>query len=414
MMGTVRTTLSNVRSMTTLFILICCGTVGAPAASWSEIASPTVKIGILTVFEAYGADYAGKGSLVAAQMAVDDFGGKINGRPIEIVSADTLQKADLASTIARKWYDQDHVDAIFDVPNSAVALAVLEIARERNKIMVTGQAGSTRISGKNCAPTVMQWVFDTYNLSAGTARAVLKHGGDSWFFLETDYTFGHDLAAAASAAVQEGGGKVLGKALHPLNTPDLSSFILQAQQSKAKIIGLAEGPPDNFTAIKQGREFGVAQGGQTMVPFLAAISDIHAVGLAAAQGLFLTTGWYWDMDEQSRAWANRYFSQMHKMPTEFHAGLYSAITHYLKAVKAADTTEGTTVAAKMHALPVEDMFAKTGHVRPDGRMAYHMLLVQVKSPEQSKYPWDYYTVLNAIPIEDAFLPLKDSECPLVK
>jgi branched-chain amino acid transport system substrate-binding protein len=338
-------------------LMICCAVVAVPTVSRSEIQSNSVKIGVLTVFEAFGSDYAGNGSLVAAQMAVEDFGGKVNGRPIEIVSADTLQKADLASTIARKWYDQDQVDAIFDVPNSAVALAVLEIARQRNKIMVTGQAGSTRISGKNCAPTVMQWVFDTYNLSAGTARAVLKRGGDSWFFMVTDYAFGHDLAAAASAAVKEGGGKVLGQVLHPINTPDLSSFMLQAQQSKAKIIGLAEGPPDNFTAIKQGREFGVAQGGQTMVPFLAAISDIHAVGLAAAQGLILTTGWYWDMDEPSRAWANRYFSQMHTMPTEFHAGLYSAIMHYLKAVKAADATDGTAVAAKMHELPVEDMFA---------------------------------------------------------
>jgi branched-chain amino acid transport system substrate-binding protein len=395
-------------------ILISCCVVSAPTVSRSEIQSETIKIGVLTVFEAFGSDYAGKGSLVAARMAVDDFGGKINGKTIEIVSADTLQKADLASTIARKWYDQDHVDAIFDVPNSAVALAVLEIARQRNKIMVTGQAGSIRISGKNCAPTVMQWVFDTYNLSAGTARAVLKHGGDTWFFMETDYAFGHDLANAAIAAVQEGGGKVFGEVAHPVNTPDLSSFILRAQQSKAKIIGLAEGPPDNFTAVKQGREFGLAQTGQTMVPFLSALSDIHAVGLEAAQGLFLTTGWYWDMDEPSRAWAKRYFAQMQTMPTEFHAGLYSAITHYLKAVKAADTTEGTAVAAKMHELPVEDMFAKTGHVRPDGRMAYHMLLVQVKSPAESKYAWDYYKVLNPIPIEEAFLPLKDSECPLVK
>jgi branched-chain amino acid transport system substrate-binding protein len=404
----------KVNSTIATLVLICCCVVSVSTVSRSEIQSNRVKIGVLTVFEAFGSDYAGKGSLVAAQMAVDDFGGKVNGKPIEIVSADTLQKADIASTYARKWYDQDQVDAIFDVPNSAVALAVLEIARQRNKIMVTGQAGSTRISGKNCAPTVMQWVFDTYNLSAGTARAVLKRGGDSWFFMVTDYAFGHDLANAAIAAIRQGGGKVLGQVQHPINTADMSSFILQAQQSKAKIIGLAEGPPDNFTAIKQGREFGVAEGSQTMVPFLAAISDIHAVGLAAAQGLILTTGWYWDMDESSRAWANRYFSQMHTMPTEFHAGLYSAITHYLKAVKAADTTEGTAVAAKMHELPVEDMFAKTGHVRPDGRMAYRMLLVKVKAPAESKYPWDYYTVLNSIPVEEAFAPLQDSECPLVK
>lgn len=386
----------------------------APLPCCAEINQDTIKIGVLTVFQTYGADYGGKGSMVAAQMAVDDFGGKIDGKTIQLVSGDTQQKTDVASAIARKWYDEDHVDAIVDVPNSAVALAVLGIARQRNKIMVTTEGGSTLISGKECAPTVMQWVFDTYNLAAGTARAILKRGGKTWFFMTADFAFGHDLANVASAIVKAGGGQVLGSVQNPVNTPDLSPFILKAQQSGAKIIGLAEGPPDNFNAVKQGREFGVQQGGQTMVPLLATIADINGVGLEAAQGMLLTTGWYWDMDEASRTWAKRYYAQMHSMPTEYHAGLYSAVTHYLKAVKAAHTTDGLAVAAKMHELPVEDFFAKHGVVRPDGRMAYPMLLVQVKSPAESKYPWDYYKVLDSIPVQDAFLPLKDSECPLAK
>jgi branched-chain amino acid transport system substrate-binding protein len=387
--------------------------LGWPVRPLAEIATPSVKLGILTVFDAFGSDYAGRGSLVAARLAVADAGGTVAGKPIEIVSADTLQKPDVASATARRWFERDDVDAIFDLPNSSAALAVAEIARPRNKIVVTGQAGSLAITGSACAPTVMQWVFDSYNLSAGTARAVLRQGGDTWFLLVTDFAFGHDMASTARAVIEAGGGKVLGSVSHPLASPDLSSFLLQAQASRAKIIGLAEGPPDTINAIKQGSEFGIADGGQTLVPFLAEITDIHALGLPAAQGMMLTTGFYWDMDDETRAWSKRYFEEMHVMPTMFQAGLYSAIRHYLKAVAAADTTDGLAVAAKMRELPVEDFFAKHGEVRADGRMAYPMYLMQVKSPAESKYPWDYFRVLETIPVADAFRPLSESDCPLV-
>jgi branched-chain amino acid transport system substrate-binding protein len=260
----------------------------------------------------------------------------------------------------------------------------------------------------------MQWVFDTYNLSAGTARAVLRRGGDTWFLLVTDFAFGHDMAHAARSAIEAGGGRLLGSVNHPLATPDLSSFLLQAQASQAKIIGLAEGPPDTLNAIRQGLEFGVAAGGQTIVPFLAEITDIHALGLPTAQGIMLTTGFYWDMDDETRAWSRRYFDEVGAMPTMFQAGLYSAIRHYLKSVAAAGTTEGLAVAEKMRAMPVEDFFAKHGQVRPDGRMAYPLHLVQVKSPAESKYPWDYFKILETIPVADAYRPLSESDCPLVE
>jgi branched-chain amino acid transport system substrate-binding protein len=294
-----------------------------------------------------------------------------------------------------------------------VGLAVQQVANDRKKLFITHSTGTADFHGKFCSPYAMQWVFDTHALAVGTAQEVVKRGGDSWFFLTADYAFGHSLERDATQVIVQNGGKVIGSVAHPFSTPDLSSFILQAQSSKAKIIGLASGPPDNVNAIKLGGEFGVFQRGQQMAGLLVLITDVNALGLKAAQGLLLTTSFYWDTDDKTRQWSNRFFAKINRMPTMWQAGVYSSVMHYLKAIQAAGTDEPLKVAAKMRDMPIEDFFAHDGHLREDGLMVHDLMLVQVKKPDDSKYPWDYYQILTRIPGEQAFGP-PNPACPLVK
>jgi branched-chain amino acid transport system substrate-binding protein len=382
-------------------------------AAQAQISDNVVRIGVLTDMSGPASDATGQGSVTAARMAIEDFGGKVNGVPIELVTADSQLKPDIGAGIARKWYDSDKVDLIVDVPVSAVGLAVQRVAHEKQKMFITHSTGTADFHGKFCSPYTMQWVFDTHALAVGTAQEVVKHGGDSWFFLTADYAFGHALERDASTVIVANGGKVVGAARHPFATPDLSAFILQAQASKAKIIGIASGPPDNVNAIKLGGEFGIFQHGQQMAGLLVLITDVHALGLKAAQGLYLTTSFYWDMDEQTRAWSKRYYDKMHKMPTMWQAGVYSSVMHYLAAVKATGTDAPLKVAAEMRSHPIEDFFARNGKLREDGLMVHDLLLVQVKTPEESHAPWDYYKVVAHIPGDQAFGP-PDPACSLVK
>jgi branched-chain amino acid transport system substrate-binding protein len=387
--------------------------VFASDAAHAQISDDTVKIGVLTDLSGPSATATGAGSVAAAQMAVEDFGAKVLGKPVEVISADHQIKPDIAAGIARQWYDVDKVDLIVDVPVSAVGLAVQSVANERKKLFITHSTGTADFHGKFCSPYTMQWVFDTHALAAGTAQEVVKRGGNTWFFLTADYAFGHALERDSTQVILQNGGKVIGSVAHPFATPDLSSFILQAQASKAKIIGLASGPPDNVNAIKLGGEFGIFQGGQQMAGLLVLITDVHALGLKAAQGLLLTTSFYWDMDEKTREWSKRFFARVNHMPTMWQAGVYSSVMHYLDAVKASGTDEPLKVAAKMREAPIEDFFARNGHLREDGLMVHDLVLVQVKKPEDSKYPWDYYQILTHIPGEQAFGP-PNPACPLVK
>jgi branched-chain amino acid transport system substrate-binding protein len=379
----------------------------------AQISDDVVKIGVLTDLSGPAATSTGQGSVTAAQMAVDDFGGSVLGKPIQVISANHQIKPDVAAGIAREWYDRDQVDLIVDVPVSAVGLAVQTVANERKKLFITHSTGTADFHGKFCSPYAIQWVFDTHALAVGTAQEVVKRGGNTWFFLTADYAFGHSLEHEASEVIEKNGGKVVGAVRHPFATPDLSSFILQAQTSKAKIIGIASGPPDNVNAIKLGGEFGIFQGGQQMAGLLVVITDVNALGLKAAQGLLLTTSFYWDMDDKTREWSKRFFAKINRMPTMWQAGVYSSVIHYLKAIAAAGTDEPLKVAAKMREMPVEDFFARNGHLREDGLMVHDLILVQVKKPEDSKYPWDYYQILTHIPGEQAFGP-PNPACPLVK
>lgn len=379
----------------------------------AQVSDDVVKIGVLTDLSGPAATATGPGSVAAAQMAVEDFGGKVLGKPIQVISADHQIKPDLAAGIARQWYDRDQVDLIVDVPVSAVGLAVQNVANERKKLFITHSTGTADFHGKFCTPYAIQWVFDTHALAVGTAQEVTKRGGNSWFFLTADYAFGHALERDASQVIIQNGGKVLGSVAHPFATPDLSSFILQAQASKAKIIGIASGPPDNVNAIKLGGEFGIFQAGQQMAGLLVLITDINALGLKAAQGLLLTTSFYWDMDDQTRAWSKRFFAKINRMPTMWQAGVYSSITNYLNAIKAAGTDDPLKVAAKMREAPIQDFFARNGKLRDDNLMVHDLVLVQVKTPEESKYPWDYYKILAHIPGDQAFGP-PNPACSLVK
>lgn len=379
----------------------------------AEISDQVVKIGVLTDMNGPASTPTGQGSVTAAQMAVDDFGGTVLGKPINVISGDHQDKPDIGATLARRWYDTEQVDLIVDVPVSAVGLAVQNIANEKHKLFITQSTGAADFHGKFCSPYAMQWVFDTRALATGTAKEVVKRGGNSWFFITDDYAFGHSLERDASSVVIANGGKVVGAVRPPFATADLSSFILQAQASKAQIIGIAAGPPNNINEIKTASEFGVLKGGQQMAALLALITDIHSLGLQAAQGLLLTTSFYWDMDDKTRDWSKRYFAKMNRMPTMWQAGVYSAVTHYLNAVKAVGGDDPLAVAAKMRDTPVEDMFARHGKLRDDNLMVHDLMLVQVKSPEESKYPWDYYKILATISGEDAFGP-PDPACPMLK
>jgi branched-chain amino acid transport system substrate-binding protein len=385
----------------------------ASTAALAQVSDDVVKIGVLTDMNGPASTPTGQGSVTAAQMAVDDFGGKVLGKPISVIVGDHQLKPDIGAGIARRWYDVDQVDVILDVPVSAVGLAVQNIANEKKRLFITHSTGSADFHGKFCSPYAIQWVFDTHALAVGTAQEVVKRGGDTWFFITDDYAFGHSLERDAAEVVTANGGKVLGSVRPPFATPDLSSFILQAQASKAKIIGIAAGPPNNVNEIKTAGEFGIFRGGQQMAALLALITDIHGLGLKAAQGLLLTTSFYWDMDDKTREWSKRFFAKMNRMPTMWQAGVYSSVLQYLGAVKEAGTDDPLKVAAKMREKPIEDFFARNGRLREDNLMVHDLWLVQVKSPEESKYPWDYYKILTTIPGERAFGP-PDPACPLVK
>lgn len=386
--------------------------LGASGAD-AQVSDDVVKIGVLSDMTGPSSTPSGQGSVTAAQMAIDDFGGTVLGKPIGIIVGDHQIKPDIGAGIARRWYDTEQVDLIVDVPISAVGLAVQNVANDRKKLLIVHSTGTADFHGKFCSPYTMQWVFDTHALAVGTAQEVVKRGGDSWFFITDDFAFGHSLEKDASAMVTKTGGKVLGAVRPPFGTPDMSSFVLQAQASKAKIIGIAGGPPNNVNEIKTAAEFGVFKGGQQMAALLALITDVDSLGLPAAQGLLLTTSFYWDMDDKTRQWSKRFFDKMKRMPTMWQAGVYSSVMVYLNAVKDAGTDEPLKVAAKMREKPIEDFFARNGTLREDGLMVHDLMLVQVKSPEESKYPWDYYKILVKISGADAFGP-PDPACVVKK
>lgn len=374
-----------------------------------------VKLGVLNDRSGVYADLSGEGSVIAAKMAVEDFKAAEKGIKVDIVSADHQNKPDVGSNIARQWYDQDGVDVILDVPTSSVALAVSQITREKNKILIDSGAGATDLTGKQCSPNTIHWTYDTYALGNGTGTAMVKRGGDTWFFLTADYAFGHALERDTAEVVKKAGGKVLGSVRHPFPGGDFSSFLLQAQASKAKVIGLANAGGDTINAIKQAGEFGIVQGGQTLAGLLVFLSDVHALGLQAAQGLVLTEAFYWDQNDGTREWSKR-FAERHggKMPTMVHAGVYAGTLHYLKAVEALKNKDTAKVMEWMRSHPTEDALFGKGEVRADGRHIHDMYLFEVKKPSESQGPWDYYKQLAVIPGAEAFRSLEEGGCNLVK
>jgi branched-chain amino acid transport system substrate-binding protein len=384
----------------------------APCAH-AQISDDTVKLGVLADMSGLYSDLSGIGSVVATQMAAEDFGGTVLGRKIEVVSADHQNKPDIGSNIAREWIDQQGVDAIVDVPVSSIAFAVQQIAKEKNRVLLISSSGSSDLTGKSCSPTSVHWTYDTYALAETAGKAMIQQGGDSWFFITADYAFGHALERDTAAIVKANGGTVVGAVRHPQDTADLSSFLFQAQTSKAKVIGLANAGGDTINSIKQANEFGIIRGGQKMIGLLTYISDVHGMGLQYAKGLILASAFYWDLTDETRAWTRRFMERSKKIPTMANAGAYGATLHYLKAIKEAGTDEAQAVVRKMKELPVNDFFTKGGSVREDGRVIRSMYLFQVKSPEESKYPYDYYKLLNTVPGEQAFRPLAEGGCPMI-
>jgi branched-chain amino acid transport system substrate-binding protein len=396
-------------SLTALTIALGCS--GAQA----QYTNGTIRIGVLNDMSGTYADLSGRGSLIAARMAVEDFGAAAKGMKVEIVGADHQNKPDVGSNIVRKWIDTGKVDVIVDVPTSSVALAVNEIVRDKNKVFLVTGAATSDLTGAKCTPNTIHWTYDTWALANGTGQAIVKTGGDTWFFLTADYAFGHALERDTAAVVVKNGGKVLGHARHPFPATDFSSFLLQAQASKAKIIGLANAGADTVNSIKQASEFGIVRGGQKLAALLAFITDVHALGLQTAQGLIMTEAWYWDLNDANREFAKKFAPQYKGIyPTMVHAGVYSAVTHYLKAVEALKSdADGKAVVAKMKELPTDDKLFGRGTVRADGRKIHPMYLVEVKTPTESKGPWDYYKVRATIPADEAFRPLSEGGCPLV-
>jgi len=391
-------------------LIVAAGGIGGAKA---QISDDVVRIGVLNDQSSIYADLGGPGSVAAARMAIEDAGGKVLGKPIELLFADHQSKADIGAAIARQWFDAGGVDLAIGFDNSSVALAVEQVAYQKNRIAIAGAIGTTAFTGKNCTPNEAAWLYDSYALTTTLARSVVGRGDNTWFFITVDYALGHSLEADATAAVLASGGKVLGSARHPLNTADFSSFLLQAQASGAKVIAMANAAGDMINATKQANEFGLTQTGQTIVSLLTFITDVHSVGLRAAQGLTFVTAFYWDRDEESRAWSKRFFERHKRMPSMAQAGVYSAIRHYLRAIEAAGTDEAKAVMAKMRELPVNDFYTKNGRLREDGRLVHDLYFVQVKTPTESSGPWDYYKILSTIPGEKAFRPLGESGCPLV-
>ena len=388
----------------------------AAGAANAEMTGGVVKIGVLNDMSGLYADLSGQGSVIAAQMALEEFGGSVNGTKVEIVSADHQNKPDIGSNVARQWFDVDGVDVIVDVPTSSVALAVNDITREKNKVFLVSGAAASDLTGPKCSANTIHWTYDTWALANGTGKAVVKTGGDTWFFLTADYAFGHALERDTTAVVEANGGKVLGSVKHPLQNADFSSFLLQAQSSGAKVIGLANAGGDTTNSIKQAAEFGIVQGGQSLAGLLVFLTDVHALGLQTAQGLILTEAFYWDTNDQTRKFAEEFAKRDRGIhPTMVHAGVYSSVLHYLKALKELGSdADGAAVVAKMKEMKTDDKLFGKGEVRIDGRHIHPMYLFEVKKPEESKGPWDYYKLRATIPAEEAFRPLDKGGCPLVK
>lgn len=395
--------------LTAVACILSCGT------AWAQISDGVVKLGVLNDMSSLYADVSGKGGVVAAQMAAEDFGGKVLGAPIEIIGGDHQNKPDVGAGLARQWIDTDHVDAIVDAPTSSVALAIQEVTREKKRIFLMSGPASSDLTGKACSPYGIHWTYDTYALAHGTGGALVKQGGNTWFFITADYAFGHALERDTGDAVKAAGGKVLGAVNAPLNTQDFSSFLLQAQASKAKVIGLANAGGDTINSIKQASEFGIVAGGQKLAGLLVFLSDIHSLGLKIAQGLTITSAWYWDKDDASRTFAKRFMARNPTglPPTYIQAGIYTEVTFYLKAIQAAGTDDADKVVAQMRKMKINDFMTKDGWLREDGRVMRDMYLEEVKSPAESKYPFDYLKILATIPPDQAFRPLKEGNCPLV-
>ncbi|WP_245272235.1 ABC transporter substrate-binding protein [Xanthobacter sp. 126] len=395
--------------------LLAAAAIGALLTGAAKAEDTTVKLGVLNDMSGVYADISGPGSVVAAQMAADDFMAKNKGFKVEVVGADHQNKPDVGASIARKWYDQENVDAILDVTTSSVALAVSDITKEKNKIFLVSGGGTSDLTGAKCSPNTVHWTYDTWALANGTGSALTKQGGSPWFFITADYAFGAALERDASAAVKAAGGKVAGSVKHPLSNTDFSSFLLQAQSSGAKVIGLANAGNDLITAVKQASEFGITQGGQQLAGLLIFSSDVKALGLQAAQGLVLTDAFYWDLNDDTRAFSKRFGAKFNgKMPTSAQAGVYSSAMHYLNAIKDAKTKDAPKVMEQMRATPINDPLFGKGEIRIDGRAIHPMYLLKVKKPADSKGEWDLFEVVSTIPANEAFRPLKDGGCPLVK
>lgn len=386
---------------------------GQAQAQSGKLSGDMVKIGVMNDMSGLYADIGGPGSVEAAKMAVADFGGKIFGKPIEVVAADHQNKPDVGASKAREWFDAQGVDMIVDVPTSSVGIAVAKVANEKKRAYMNTGSASKALTNEECNPYTVHYAYDTYALANGTGKAIVETGGKSWFFLTADYAFGHALEQDTAAVVKASGGEVKGVVRHPLNAPDFSSFLLQAQASKAQIIGLANAGGDTINSVKAANEFGLTKN-QTLAGLLIFISDIHSLGLKTAQGMLLTDAWYWDMNDETRKFGRRFFEKMKRMPSFDQAAVYSSVLTYLKAIQAAGTDDADAVMAQMKKTKINDMFAKNGYIRADGRMVHDMYLMQVKTPEESKYPWDYFKLKKVIPAEQAFQPLSLSKCPLVK
>jgi branched-chain amino acid transport system substrate-binding protein len=396
-------------------VAVAVGVLIAGSASAQQPNSEPVRIGVLTDMSGVFADISGPGAVVGVKMAVEDFGGKVLGRPIEVLSADHQNKADIGAAVAREWMDEKNVVMIADLMNSSVALAVMELTKTKNRIAIVNGASTSVITNEKCTPNSIHYTWDTYALAKGTANAVVRRGGNQWALLVADYAYGHQLAQDSRRFVEQAGGKVVSEVRHPINTSDFSSFLLQAESSPANVIALANGGADTINSIKSAAEFGIGRHGKNQVVGLAInLNDTKALGLDAAQGLLLTEAFYWDRTDESRAWSQRFLQKFGKMPTSTQAGNYSSTMHYLKAVAAAGTLNAATVMAKMREMPVNDFFATNGKIRIDGRMVHDMYLAQVKKPSESTGPWDFYKILEVIPGDGSFRPLSESQCPLVK
>ncbi|RJF92578.1 ABC transporter substrate-binding protein [Noviherbaspirillum saxi] len=396
-------------------LLLALAAIAQGTLAQNTVSGNVIKIGVLTDMTSLFSDIGGMGSVTAAKMAVEDFGGKVKGMPIELVFADHQNKTDVAAGKAREWFDTQNVDAVVDLLPSSVALAVAEVARQKDKIALVSGAGTSRLTNENCSPNTVHYTYDTYALASNTVNALANQANDSWYFLTVDYALGASLEKDATDAITANKGKKLGSIRHPTNASDVASYLLQAQASGAKVIALANAGGDLVSIMKQADQFGLLKTKkQTIAGLHVFISDVHSMGLPVAQGMVLTTGFYWDLNDQTRKWSHRFFERQKKMPTMNHAGIYSSVMHYLKAIESAGTDNAATVMARMKSTPINDFFAQNGRIREDGRMVHDMYLVEVKSPQESKKPWDYYKVKATIPADQAFLPLSKSVCPLIK